>query len=1241
MELIAGLGMAATAGTSTAKELFSYNRENFKFDQDQRIARETLRIEMQVKRFELFREDVRDLVELTVDRMDVYHLVGALFLEFCVILFCEGRIQASAPPFLLSLFLLSNACAFIYLLLAVWLSMHASIASHSFGVRLLTRFVRLPIPSIKQMNSLTSHLKDYERQGISNLLRLPFLSKNDWYQDDEEAKKLGIMPEVAKSKLDLPEAAKAAAGPGPPEMPGPATDGTLSSSMSPARFLMRGSSAKKAAAEKPGAPLLDTAANPQRTHSVPILVGDAPDRSTSAGAEDVKQKSGSAAPGSGRRESGASAAETLEASPPSGASSARRHDAGDASAAPPRPSTLLPDDMESPFGGDDLLAGQSGAPPNRHVQLFRQLQSKWQCYDAYCRVCMGLGVNQILQALSYYSICHTLVENRSPSTGYAMVVLFQCTSVALAVLDLAGLKRHEIIAIQVVGILPCFFTAWGVAHGDRNEAGVLDPEQTYGLSPLTFFSQVLWLELWLRVSAPSCDKSKLPRRFRQVLFLDVFGDAVGWDPSTMAEEDAAPEEELDRAMQNNPFDIDQNAAREAEEEIDAVAQDGAAQLQLATWAMQRWLAVPGWAFKSPQRHQLDGLHKSFKSWASTLRMELERRGVAHGLRPTRETTAEDGSESAGLRRWADLDADERANDPFAGCLVGPFEHDGGYASMTYYYDIETQRTIFEEAVQNTAPGALLLNMEAVRAMVDEMERATRRLLELRIVRDLKTAKRRQEEAAKEAAQAKLELQANLLPPALLERRRPLKVRALAVFPNIIKLFRKSAGTGYESLGGDEAGRRRRTRRRSGEQHEGSELLAGSGSPTSSIQPQAHTMGRASSDEASPKHRAPLFPPSPTRRDPTLVAMAGENAKHFVPERLPWQVLMRMTRVLQLCWFYSGLMTVLKEMGIYQVDFQQHPAHEGRRLGIVKSWDFEEAFIEWPQGSFFRPQGVVCPRDTADIAGSTSYDEWQVVISSPFATYTAAIAGSATPARLDEAFRSRASPGETLICNRTEAPLGPSVAPAPKSDCIFVAPDQGGLAFWPAGAARSGPSAAVLPLDSAPWKLIAGGIVPCRSVGSLLPPQDKGESLSCLVLAGWDGTMLPVAVLPLPLSGLLPSRGHLVQPSVDVPLYPIGERLEIVALHFAPESGRLWAIKAGNEVQAWDLLKSRSLGRLKLQWPYGDGVGGAAAGFQPAAVCEDTWRGVLVAVGRSGIGGPTLLRARLPLEIIDRLTLPTA
>merc|ERR1719197_2463680 len=97
---------------------------------------------------------------------------------------------------------------------------------------------------------------------------------------------------------------------------------------------------------------------------------------------------------------------------------------------------LPSDDVDPILGGPELLEGKRGALPERHVQLFRQLQAKWQCYDAYCRVCMGLGVNQILQGLSYYAICHTLVENHSPTTGYGMVILFQATTVALAVLDL-------------------------------------------------------------------------------------------------------------------------------------------------------------------------------------------------------------------------------------------------------------------------------------------------------------------------------------------------------------------------------------------------------------------------------------------------------------------------------------------------------------------------------------------------------------------------------------------------------------------------------------------------------------------------------------------------------------------------------------------------------------------------------------------------------------------------------------
>ena len=123
----------------------------------------------------------------------------------------------------------------------------------------------------------------------------------------------------------------------------------------------------------------------------------------------------------------------------------------------------------------------------------------------------------MLQVLSYYAICHTLVENNSTSTGLALVAMFQSTSVLLGVLDLAGLRRREVMAIQILGIVPCSLSAVGVSQGSRSHLGVLDSEEDYPLSPLSFLLTVLWLELWLRVSAPSKDESKLPRRFRQVV----------------------------------------------------------------------------------------------------------------------------------------------------------------------------------------------------------------------------------------------------------------------------------------------------------------------------------------------------------------------------------------------------------------------------------------------------------------------------------------------------------------------------------------------------------------------------------------------------------------------------------------------------------------------------------------------------------------------------------------------------
>ncbi|CAE7508989.1 GIP, partial [Symbiodinium pilosum] len=831
MELLMAAGLGA-------KELFTYNRENFKFDQDQRIEREALRLEMQVKRFELFREDVRDLVELTVDRMDVYHLVGALFLEFCIVLFCEGRVQASAPPFLLSLFLLSNACAFIYLLLAVWLSMHASIASHSFGVRLLTRFVRLPIPSMKQIANLRSNLKDYERQGVANLLRLPFQDQQDWQQagDFDEAKSGPSEEKAPKAPESL--------GPTPP----------------------------------PTAP--------------------------------PKQKRRDERP----EVSATTLGKPVDASGSSSLTSGQN---------------LLPEREETVVGGEDLLSCSRGAQPERHVQLFRQLQSKWQCYDAYCRVCMGLGVNQILQGLSYYCICHTLVENHSPTTGYALVTLFQSTTIALAVLDLAGLRRREILAVQVVGIMPCLLTAWGVAHGHRIQGGVLDPAQTYMLSPLSFLCQVLWLELWLRVAAPHGeDQAKLPRRFRQVLFLDVFGDSSGWDPQ---EGDNNCEDDMIEGEMFKQLGVkeDKDADEEAEEALLAAAQRAASQLTMAQCAARRWNASPSWALSKQQAKDLDAVRDQLKNWGSTIYTELERCCRLSGIPEALRNLERD------LRPWSELSAEEQSADPFAGCLVGPFEHDDGYRTSIYHFEIESQRTLFEDAARE-CPGALVLSLQAIQAIMKDLEDAARSLLELRIMSDLRiTMQRRRLQSELKAKKSKRVAARNSSPP------RPAAPRAhgghtRGQFPNLVALFKT------------------RLHQRVEDREANLELLR-SDSPaeasTASTEGSEHAADTSSSRGGSAE-RDP-------GRDPTLVAMAGANAQHFVPEKLPWQVLRNITRVLQLCWLWSGLMALLKEVHVYQVDFQQHPAHE-RRLDQTKIWSFESMEVDWPHGSFFRAQGLLCP-----------------------------------------------------------------------------------------------------------------------------------------------------------------------------------------------------------------------------------------------------------------------------------------
>mmetsp|Transcript_57587 Transcript_57587/g.106429 ORF Transcript_57587/g.106429 Transcript_57587/m.106429 type:complete len:925 (-) Transcript_57587:81-2855(-) len=173
--MVLGAAAAATAAASTGSTLFSYNRENFLYDRKQRQETEYAILEFRLKQAELWREDVRDIIGLTSVKMDTYLIVTAVQLGFCVMAFCEGRLQAGTPTWLIGSHTLSLVGAFLYFLMAIWLAMHATISAKSYEVRLLTQLVRLPVPSWTQLEGARTYASQFEQTQGRQMFRVPFV----------------------------------------------------------------------------------------------------------------------------------------------------------------------------------------------------------------------------------------------------------------------------------------------------------------------------------------------------------------------------------------------------------------------------------------------------------------------------------------------------------------------------------------------------------------------------------------------------------------------------------------------------------------------------------------------------------------------------------------------------------------------------------------------------------------------------------------------------------------------------------------------------------------------------------------------------------------------------------------------------------------------------------------------------------------------------------------------------------
>jgi len=203
---------AAAAGVAvTGKSLFDYNRANFQNDIPQRFARFLTSRNMLNAQVGQYRQDVQGIATLTSSKMDAVMMMMTLILCVCAALSDAGRVgmHGSAPPqWFCGLYAGCICSAILFMGAALWLAMHASLRAQCAMVSLLTRKVRLPIPSMAQLDNARGFGSAFEQQKFGDIFRVPFMRHPEAAPelpagyDDEEVDVKGKKGKKKGSKSD-------------------------------------------------------------------------------------------------------------------------------------------------------------------------------------------------------------------------------------------------------------------------------------------------------------------------------------------------------------------------------------------------------------------------------------------------------------------------------------------------------------------------------------------------------------------------------------------------------------------------------------------------------------------------------------------------------------------------------------------------------------------------------------------------------------------------------------------------------------------------------------------------------------------------------------------------------------------------------------------------------------------------------------------------------------------------------
>jgi hypothetical protein len=170
-------------------------------------------------------------------------------------------------------------------------------------------------------------------------------------------------------------------------------------------------------------------------------------------------------------------------------------------------------DLGQPLGADVASL--------RHVRITREAAKFWQSYDAFARVALTIGINQLILTLSYYYLAYLVIDVDCKGAGICAVLFLIVMADACFKIEMS-LQTWQLTVAQFFGILGPICGLVAAYHTDLDD---LSNIAAHWWIPFAFFAHGLYLFFLVYLCKVKMLRSGItvPAAFKQKLYLDVFG----------------------------------------------------------------------------------------------------------------------------------------------------------------------------------------------------------------------------------------------------------------------------------------------------------------------------------------------------------------------------------------------------------------------------------------------------------------------------------------------------------------------------------------------------------------------------------------------------------------------------------------------------------------------------------------------------------------------------------------------